>query len=217
MAFAYELAPGIYFWGATPELLLEVRGSTLETHALAGTRARGDSPERDFSLGAELLSSRKELEEHQLVVEAVRHRLEGSVEKLEWGTNPRLLKLSRVQHLVTDFKGQLSEASNPTEVIRALHPTPAVCGTPRSLARDWLRTNESLVRGWYSGPIGWRSLNGDSTFRVALRCARMSPRQMVAYAGAGIVAGSDPEAEWEETSLKLSTMNRCAVQEKDSE
>ena len=212
--FAVRGENGSTFLGATPETLLRVRGGEVHTHALAGTVGRSESPEEDQRLGLQLLASQKEQQEQLHVVRAVREALVDCVDELEFPSTPRLLRLRRVQHLVTDFQGKIKPGVKPTDLLFRLHPTPAVAGTPQQSAQAWIMEHEKMDRGWYAAPIGWAALNGDCAFRVALRCGLLTPHAMVAYAGAGIVAGSRPELEWAETSLKLETMKRAVVTSK---
>jgi len=212
--FAVRGENGSYFLGATPETLLRVRQGEVHTHALAGTVGRSESPEEDQRLGLQLLASQKEQQEQLHVVRAVREALVDCVDDLEFPTTPRLLRLRRVQHLVTDFQGKIKPGVKSTDLLFRLHPTPAVAGTPQRDAKAWILEHEKMDRGWYAAPIGWAALNGDCAFRVALRCGLLTPHAMVAYAGAGIVAGSRPELEWAETSLKLETMKRAVVTSK---
>ena len=121
-------------------------------------------------------------------------------------TSPIVRKLSLMQHLETPIRGELHEALHVLDLVRALHPTPAVAGWPTQDAIGWLQKNEPVDRGWYAGPLGWTSANGGGHFVVALRCALVRGNTAWAYAGAGITDRSVPAAEWEETTLKLRTV-----------
>ncbi len=207
------------FLAATPETLVRVTGRRVETAALAGSTPRGRHPEEDRRLAERLLGSAKENEEHRHVVEAIRAGLSPLCDELEIPARPALRALFGIQHLETPICGRLSEShggrSRPDilEIVGALHPTPAVCGVPRAAAKDWLRHFEGLSRGWYASPLGWLDLEGGGAFCVALRSALIRNRaatrgtsasgRAILFAGAGIVSGSDPEAELAETRVKL--------------
>jgi isochorismate synthase len=207
------------FVAATPETLARVDGRRVETAALAGSAPRGRSPEEDRRLAHALRSSGKETAEHAHVVEALRAGLEPLCETLDVAPAPRLRPLFGIQHLETPIHGRLravdacGAAVDVLGIVRALHPTPAVGGRPAAAARAWLRRYEGLERGWYAAPIGWLDREGGGDFRVALRSALIRNHQGSAgepgasrallFGGAGIVAGSDPEAELVETRIKL--------------
>lgn len=207
------------FLAATPETLVRVDGARIETAALAGTAPRGRTPEEDGALAAGLLASGKNRAEHAHVVEAIRAVLAPLVASLEIADAPRLKALFGIQHLETPIAGVLVPAragAEPTDVlalVEALHPTPAVAGAPARAAAEWLRRHEGLERGWYAAPIGWLDGAGGGAFCVALRSAlirngvgaagRADGSRARLFAGAGIVAGSEPEQELVETRIKL--------------
>lgn len=191
------------FLGASPERLVRVRHRELETAALAGTAPRGRSPEEDARLGAALRESKKEQEEHAVVVRAIRSALEPLCETLSVPEAPHLLRLDGIQHLETPVRGRLREARSVLDVASELHPTPAVAGAPRDVALAWLAAHEPLARGWYAGGVGWLDASGSGDLAVALRCAHVTGAEARLYAGAGIVADSDPHAEAVETRIKL--------------
>jgi isochorismate synthase len=186
--------------GATPELLVRVRGRQVETHALAGTSA----PDGDG-----LLRSEKDACEHRLTLVAIRAALEEVCSELEVEASPHVKRLARMEHLESGVRGTLREPTGVLELVRRLHPTPAVGGWPRAAALRWLAEHEPLERGYYAGPVGWVSATGDGVFAVAIRSGLLKGARAWAYAGAGIVADSEPRAEWEETELKLQTMERA--------
>lgn len=197
---------GRCFVGATPERLARVRGDTVTAMALAGSAPRGTSEEEDRRLGEALLASAKDRIEHAVVVDVVRASLDGVCTDLSIPSAPTLLKVSNVQHLHTPIAARLHKGSTLLDLVDRLHPTPAVGGVPREDALDWLRRHEDLDRGWYAGPIGWMDHRGDGEFAVAIRSALLSGDEAVLFAGCGIVADSDPEAEYEESRLKLRPM-----------
>jgi isochorismate synthase len=194
---------GRWFLGATPERLVRVRHGEVSAMALAGSAPRGQSPEDDRRFGEALLASAKDRVEHAIVVEMVRHSLSGACDAVSVAEAPALLKVSNVQHLHTPIAARLRGGSTIFDLIERLHPTPAVGGVPRAAALDWLRRREGLDRGWYAGPIGWIDGRHEGEFAVAIRSALLSRDEALLYAGCGIVAGSDPDAEYGESQLKL--------------
>ena len=201
--FLFEPQPGRAFFGATPELLAEVSARQLRTVALAGSTRRGQTWQEDQTLGQQLLASPKERLEHDLVVRAVRENLRPLTALLEVPDSPELCLLNNIQHLRTPIHGQLANGNGIVPVVQALHPTPALGGTPRGAALPLIEQLEPLPRGWYGAPVGWLAPNGDGEFAVAIRSAVADENQIRLYAGAGIVADSDPENEWRETELKF--------------
>lgn len=191
--------------GASPELLVRLEGTEVESVPLAGSAPRAPDPEDDDRLGRTLLSSDKESREHRLAADSVEEVLERLCGVLE-REPPKLLKLANVQHIATRFRGRLASSASVVEVAGSLHPTAAVGGVPRERALDVIRELEGMDRGRYAGPVGWMDDRGDGEFAVALRCAELSGARARLFAGAGLVAGSLPEAELEETRLKLEAM-----------
>lgn len=189
--FLFRQPDGSAFVGATPERLARVAGNTLETEAVAGTAAPGQ--------GAALLKSEKDLREHRAVIDGIRSALEPIADGVVSVAAPSLRTLPNVVHLVTPVRAQLKTGA--LEAARALHPTPATCGTPRPIAKAWLAANEGLDRGWYCGAIGWRSESGVD-LAVGLRSAVLRGDRATLFVGAGIVSGSTPAAEWDETERK---------------
>lgn len=201
--FLFEPIPGHAFFGATPELLAEVEGSTLRTVAMAGSIRRGATPAEDDALGQQLLATPKERIEHALVVEAIQENLAPLVSELRVPEPPTLCKLSNIQHLQTKIQGRLTGNPGVLPVVKALHPTPAVGGRPRAIALDIINTVEPTERGWYAAPVGWLDYQGNGMFAVAIRSAVSVGSESLLFAGAGIVADSEPEKEWRETELKF--------------
>ncbi|RIK89748.1 MAG: isochorismate synthase, partial [Proteobacteria bacterium] len=191
------------FVGATPERLLRVDFDRVETAALAGTAPRGRTPDEDARLAAALRESKKEQEEHAIVVRELRAALAPLCASLDVPEAPALLQMEGVQHLATPLRGVLAAPANALALAGRLHPTPAVGGAPRSAAVAWLAAHESLARGWYAGGVGWLDPACGGELAVALRCARVRGGEARLFAGAGVVAASDPQAELEETRLKL--------------
>ncbi len=203
---------GAAFVGATPELLVRLAGRAVETAAVAGSAPRGRSPEEDRRLGRALAESRKEQQEHALVVRAVQDALSALCDTIAAAETPRLLRLEGIQHLETPLSARLRGDRSLLDLVARLHPTPAVGGAPRTRALDWLEQHEALERGWYAGPVGFVDTEGGGEFCVALRCALLQGEMARLYAGAGIVAGSEPAAELRETQLKLRAMLGALVE-----
>lgn len=200
--FGVGLRDGTAFVGASPELLVHVDGLDLETHAVAGTAARGHDSDADERLGAALLASAKDRLEHALVADGIAEALGDDCGEIAVAP-PRLVKLRNVQHLVSPLRATLRRPTPSSTLAARLHPTPAVGGSPKAAALAWLdRTNEG-ARGLYAGPVGWVDGTGSGTWVVGIRSALLSDARAVAWAGAGIIAESDPASEWRETELKL--------------
>jgi len=204
---------GRCFLGATPEQLAQVEDGRAHTAALAGSAPRGSSPEEDEALGKALLHSAKNGGEHAIVVAQVRDALRPHISHIHVAPAPRLLKLRNVQHLRTPIDAALAPGRCILDVIAALHPTPAVGGHPRAAALAAIRATEELDRGWYAGPIGWVGPDGGGEFAVALRSALVEGSRATLFAGCGIVADSDPQAEYDESCLKLQPMLRTLAGE----
>ena len=195
------------FVGASPELLVRRRGDDVASCPMAGTVQRGATPEEDEALTATLRRSVKEAEEHRLLVEAVVSALAPVCVGPPAAGEPDVVRFPTVAHLATRVSGVLREpAPSALALAGLLHPTPAVGGLPRVEALAAIAALEEFDRGLYAGPVGWVDANGDGEWAVALRGAQLDGRRARLAAGAGIVAGSDPEAEWAETEAKLRPM-----------
>jgi menaquinone-specific isochorismate synthase len=189
------------FVGATPELLVAKQGNLVVSRPLAGTSTSA----------AQLARSEKDAREHEIVVDAVRRAMAQSCENVRVD-GPAPIGLADLTHLATTVTAACNDnATSVIDLVRALHPTPAVAGTPRAAALDKIAALETQPRGTYAGPCGWVDAHGDGAFVVALRCASIDGTQAIAHAGAGIVAGSNPEAEWSETQQKLEPILRALV------
>jgi isochorismate synthase len=191
------------FLGATPEPLVRLNGQCVSTAAIAGSTAPGLSTADACALAQALKQSDKDRLEHAIVVRAIAEILAPLCDTLELAPEPQLLRLDNVQHLMTPITGQLRTPQHILELVARLHPSPAVAGHPRDVALRLLPQREALDRGWYAGPIGWMDARHQGEFVVAIRSALVRGTKASLYAGAGIVAGSDPEAELVETRLKL--------------
>lgn len=197
--------------GASPETLVTVSAGTVTARVLAGTAARGADPDADVAASLALATSAKDQDEHQFAVRSVLAALAPHTRALAAGEQPFTLKLPNVWHLATDVEGELADAASALDLVAALHPTAAVAGTPTRAATDLIRRLEPFDRGRYAGPVGWIDGRGDGEWAIALRCAQFGAAAgqdapgipLTAYAGAGIVAGSDPESELLETRVKF--------------
>jgi menaquinone-specific isochorismate synthase len=194
--------------GATPELLLRRTGRQLSARVLAGTAPRGAGAD-DQRLADALMGSAKDRAEHTLAVDSLVEALAPYCARLDAPAEPELLTLANVRHLATDVTGtQRSRgprgAAGLLELIGAVHPTAAVCGTPTPDAAAVISELEGMDRGRYAGPVGWLDARGDGEFGLALRCAELVGDDGARlFAGCGIVAGSDPSAELAETQSKF--------------
>ena len=190
--------------GASPELLVSRRGDRVRSMPLAGTAPRSGDPDEDLANAEALTRSGKDREEHAIVVAAVAHVLGGFCDDLSFDAEPVLEPTANVWHLATRFEGTLRDPSaSALDLVAELHPTPAVCGTPSIRARDRIAELEGFDRGGYAGPVGWVDARGDGDWAIALRCALLDGERATLYAGAGIVAGSDPAGELDETDRKF--------------
>ncbi len=194
---------GRTFLGATPERLVRTEGHDFRTVAVAGTIRRGSDPAEDAALAAELLASDKNREEQAIVVSWIRDLLTPLADRLVVAPEPSVMTLRYVQHLATEITGTLPDAHGLLALAGRLHPTPAVGGDPRELALALVDEHEGFDRGWYAGPVGWLGADGDGELCVALRCGIVDRTRATLFAGCGIVADSDPDAEWEESRIKL--------------
>ncbi|MBM3714723.1 MAG: isochorismate synthase, partial [Actinobacteria bacterium] len=196
--------------GASPETLVTVSGGTVTARVLAGTTARGGDADTDAAAALALTESAKDQEEHRFAVQSVLASLRPHTSALAAAEQPFTLKLPNVWHLATDVEGELSAHASSLDLVSVLHPTAAVAGTPTDRAMDVIRELEPFDRGRYAGAVGWIGASGDGEWAIALRCAQVdraaptSPTAPItAYAGAGIIADSDPESELLETRVKF--------------
>ncbi|WP_254543877.1 isochorismate synthase [Halomarina pelagica] len=188
------------FFGAPPERLVRLDGRRVETEALAGSVARGATPEEDAELAAALVGSEKIQHEQGLVAEAIRDLLDPLGEVTVGGQE--IHRLATIQHLRTPITADLAADEHVLSIVEALHPTPAVGGLPPEEAARTIRETETFERGWYASPVGWFDAEGDGEFAVAIRSGVAGGRRATLFAGNGIVGDSDPASEWEEVQLK---------------
>ena len=201
--------------GSSPEVLVRKQGRVVTCHPLAGSAPRDPDPTTDLNACQRLSQSPKDLREHAFVVDAIRAALSPFCHDLDIPDTPTVTHTPQLGHLGTPIRGELREQTTTAlDLALALHPTPAVCGTPTELAYGLIDELEG-DRGFYAGAVGWCDHNGDGEWMVSIRCAEISGdgRDVVAYAGGGIVAESDPEAELRETTTKFGTvLNALGVQ-----
>jgi menaquinone-specific isochorismate synthase len=203
--FAFDPGDGGAFFGATPERLVSVADAHVETAALAGSIERGETPAADEALADDLRASAKDAHEHAVVVEAIRDQLDPVAADVRTGGRA-VRRLPSVQHLRTPVSADLDVPMHVLSLVRALHPTPAVGGLPPDAAKRTIRETETFDRGWYASPVGWFDADGDGSFAVGIRSAVADDDAARLFAGAGIVADSDPDAEWDEVQLKYRPM-----------
>jgi salicylate biosynthesis isochorismate synthase/menaquinone-specific isochorismate synthase len=194
------------FLGASPELLLRREGAGLATVALAGSTRRSADPAVDDHLGERLLRSAKDRSEHVIVARRIERSLRPHAVWVEAAKEPVLVQVANIQHLATPVRAQLAEPRSAFDLAGLLHPTPAVGGEPRKPALEAIAELERMDRGWYAAPVGWMDAAEDGELCVALRSALLRDRTAHLYAGAGIVADSDPASELAETELKLDAL-----------
>jgi menaquinone-specific isochorismate synthase len=195
--FTHFFPKGGVLLGATPESLVSLAGGQVVSDALAGT---------DWQSGR--LDDEKSLHEHRLVVNAIVRALEPVCGFLQIPARPKVFELQELRHLRSVIRGSADPGVSLLNLVERLHPTPAIGGAPARRALDWLARHGEKRSGWYSGATGWIGYDGDGEFAVALRCAWLEGNEAELYAGAGIVAGSDPRTELEETEAKLNAMLR---------
>ncbi|BBA36936.1 Isochorismate synthase DhbC [Methylocaldum marinum] len=193
--------------GASPELLVRRTGARVLANPIAGTAPRSADPDEDRARAEALLRSAKDRHEHALVVEAVVDALRPYCRIIDCPPAPELISTARLWHLSTRVRGELRDpAATAIELARALHPTPAVCGEPRALARQAIGRLEHFSRGLFTGLVGWCDAEGDGEWAVTIRCAEVEGGRARLYAGAGIVPDSDPWLEVAETAAKFRTL-----------
>ncbi len=201
--FLFEPMPGAALVGAAPETVVTLRDGVFHATAVAGSIRRGGSLREQAELAAALLASEKDRAEQRVVRDDVVARLETVAHQIRTDPQPHVLTLARIQHLETEIRASVGAGTGILDLLRLLHPTPAVCGLPRDAALDVLAEEEPFDRGWYAGPVGWFDGDGNGVFAPALRTAVLRDGAWRLFAGAGIVDGSVPALEWEETRIKF--------------
>ena len=207
--FLFEPEPGHALVGAAPETIATLSGRAFRATAVAGSAGVGSDSVEAARLGQRLFNSAKDRAEHDFVVEDMVARLEALGCDVRRDVEPHILGLAHIQHLETKIAAETAPGLSLLRVLASLHPTPAVCGIPREVALGVLTESEMFDRGWYAGPVGWLDSEGRGVFVPALRSAALSAGRWRLFAGAGIVPGSDPAAEWEETEMKLRPVLRA--------
>jgi len=200
--FCLQPAEHTAFLGSTPELLYRRRGRTISSEAIAGTRPRGKNAAEDRFFYEDLANSHKDTQEHLVVVDNVLDTLNVLCSRVDVLKRLDILQLSLVQHLYTQFRGELKPDVTDEDILAALHPTPSVLGEPKQQAFADLANLEPYARGWYAGPLGWIGAD-EATFVVGIRSGLLNDDKISLFSGAGIVEESDPEKEWEEIENKL--------------
>ncbi len=196
----------VFFCGCTPELLVRKRGQELESMCLAGTCPAGVNEAERAALAEGLMNDAKNRAEHEHVVQFIRDVFARTCYDVEVPAEPEIMSLAHVQHLHTPARAKVLEGVNLWDMVGDLHPTPATAGTPVGEAKMLIRRIEKYNRGFYVGAAGFVDASGDGEFAVALRTGVFDGEMGWVYAGCGIVAGSDADAEFDEIDLKLKTV-----------
>ena len=194
------------FFGATPELLLSIEKNTITIDALAGSAPRGINSNEDFKIESDLLQNLKNRNEQQYVVDFIVESLSQVSKNIEFDKIPKIKKLSNIQHLWTSIKAETNGKQSVISLLNLIYPTPAICGIPTIKAKEKIIESEIHSRGLYSGIIGWLDEKLDGKFYVAIRSALIKNEFLYLFAGCGIVDGSDPKLEFEETELKFNAI-----------
>ena len=194
------------FFGSSPEMFLRVSDNIAEVESVAGSAPRGDKSESDVELEQLLRTSEKNHQEHLFVSKYISEILIHYSDNVRIIEEKQIRKLDNIQHLITRISAQLNSKENLFELIDSLFPTPAVCGVPKEIAKDLIRKFELHDRGLYSGLIGLMDFDGNCEIAVSIRSALIRENKVTAFAGAGLVSNSDPEEEFNETTLKLNTI-----------
>lgn len=204
--YAAQLPDGRTLVGATPELLLSRASGSVVSRPHAGSMPRSADPAIDKANGEALLASEKDHVEHAVVVESVVETLRPFCRTLDV-RGPELVSTPAIWHLSTTVTGELiDQDTTALDLAAALHPTPAICGTPTDAARSLVTELEPFDRAYYAGAVGWVDAAGDGEWAVGIRCAEIADTSMRLYAGGGIVPASDPQTELDETSAKFRTL-----------
>jgi isochorismate synthase len=199
----FEPVPGSALVGAAPETVATLRDGVFHATAVAGSIRRGATPREQAELAAELLASDKDRAEQRFALDDMVARLGTVAHQIRADPQPHVLTLARIQHLETEIRASVPSDVGVLDLLRLLHPTPAVCGLPRDAAMAFLGEEEPFHRGWYAGPVGLFDAEGNGIFVPALRMGVSTGSGWRLFAGAGIVDGSVPALEWEETGIKF--------------
>jgi menaquinone-specific isochorismate synthase len=206
--FVFE-SNGDCFIGATPERLVKKQGKNVFSTCLAGSIGRGKNEEEDNILGQTLLNDQKNMNEHGFVVEMIKKALGEFCDEIILPDKPQLMKIRDIQHLYTPVIGRCQKDASLLLLVERLHPTPALGGLPKQEAVEKIRQVEELDRGFYAAPLGWVDYRGNGEFSVSIRSGLIQGKEASLFAGCGVVANSDSESEYLETSLKFTPMLRA--------
>lgn len=200
--FAFQFSKEHAFIGASPEKLYERQGRQIVSEAIAGTRPRGKTVEEDVFFKSELISSSKENHEFSVVKSFIYEKLSPLCESCRYEEKDEILETSTVQHIFNKCTGRLKDSISDMELMKALHPSPAIGGNPTCKAFQFIESKEPFNRGWYASPLGWVSPEA-ADIAVGIRSALVENSQLHLFAGTGIVQGSEPIKEWEELEHKI--------------
>ena len=198
--YIYSVA-GLF--GASPELLVKVERKQFSARVLAGTAGRGTDPGVDQAIGSALFDSPKNRSEHKYAIDSLVASLQKFSDEIDVDDKPFSIALPNLWHLASDVRALLNSDASSLQVVNALHPSAAVAGTPRDKALEVIEAIENVDRGRYAGPVGWLGADGDGVWAIALRGAQLENNVLTAFAGCGIVAESDAQAELAEAVLKF--------------
>jgi menaquinone-specific isochorismate synthase len=197
--------------GASPELLIEKFSRSIRSLPMAGTRKRHARVDDDDASIADLQTHDKDRNEHRVVVDDIVRKLSQCVNEVNASDTPHVVRLPHVAHLATEITASAPGSVTVLDLVKVLHPTPAIAGTPTQQALDIIADTEDFSRGIYSAPVGWMDAHGDGQCAIALRCARLEGTRAQLFAGVGIVDGSVPSQEWDETQAKFGVMRDALV------
>ena len=201
--FLFQPEFGKAFIGSSPERLISRSGRYLATEAVAGTRPRGASPDEDAALSSQMLKSEKDRREHEFVRQSVSAAMAPLCTSFQQDQTVSVMRLASRMHLFSSMWGTLNDGVTDADLMRVLHPTPAVGGVPTGVAMEAIGYHEPFDRGWYAGPVGWLGTDA-SEFAVGIRSALVARNKLSLFAGAGIVEGSTAAGEWDEVEQKIS-------------
>ncbi len=214
--FCFQQDGDVSFVGATPERLYKRDKKQIYTEAIAGTRPRGKTEEHDAFLKEDLLSCEKDLREHRYVVDKIKNVLNETCENIVSDDQVNIIENAQVQHLCYKMQGELKNGVTDAQLLRNIHPTPAVGGNPSDAALRKIDIMEPFDRGWYAGPVGWVN-HSAAEFAVALRSGLIYNNKLALFAGAGIVDGSKAADEWDEIDNKISNFMQILKSRSDAE